>query len=214
MDFRRACIALIGCVFMVGCSTQPTPSGDLPFKKNALIIYSDKGAPIQDALEPLCVKQGAGTSASRTARGISIVGGLGFNYAYEDPRASRAVLYMARKYAEALQEEMKRCGVISEIYMNESETIRAKEHVSQSLAQRQSDGLIQISIVPERTIQGTELFISTDYFSLNWENDGEGYAVTTKERTNRKFSVAADSPMALYARRFAEVLYDKKYIGF
>lgn len=206
--------ALMACLLAAACTTADKPATDaLPFKKNALIVYSDRGSPIQDALEPLCRAVGKGDASKQSKLGVAIVAGMGFNYAYEDPRASEAVLYMARKYAEALQEEIKRCGVAAEVHMNASKATPTREHVAQTLAKRKSDGLIQVSIAPERVGDGTDLFISTDYFVLTWEGRAQGASVTTGAGPAQKHKVASDAPLALYARRFATALRDQGYIG-
>ena len=205
---------LIGSVLISGCTTPDKQVDSLPFKKNALIVvYSDTGRPIQDALEPLCVATEKRDSANRSRLGIAIVAGLGFNYAYEDPRASDAVLYMSRKYAESLQEEIKRCGVAVDVHMNTSKTTRISDHLSQSLAKRKTDGLIQVSIKPKQVGNGTELFISIDYFTLKWQSGAKGEMVTTGLGPSQSYQVAPEAPLALYARKFATVLHDKGYIG-
>lgn len=208
------------CLLAAGCTTQSGPSKPdkqeerLPYKKNALIIYSDKGAPIQDALEPLCDKVNAGRAIRRSKLGVTVMAGLGFNYAYEDPRASEAVLYMSRKLADALQEDITRCAVPAAIDIHTSKATDIRTHLSQSLAKRKSDGLIQVSIRPERVGNGSELFITLDYFKLNWESGEQGDTVTTEAGPSRKYQVAPDAPLALYARKFATVLYEGGYIGY
>lgn len=186
----------------------------MPYKKNALIvIHSEKGRPIQDALEPLCNKTANADLPNRSKLGITVVAGRGFNYAYEDPRASDAVLYMSRKYAEALQEEIKRCGVAVDVYINENKNTSTTEHLSQSLAKRKTDAMIQVVIAPEKANNGTALFIKINYFTLNWKSMNGGEVVTTGSGPSQKYEVASEAPLALYARRFATVLRDGGYIG-
>lgn len=212
--------AVLICLLVAGCTTQGSPGKPgqqedrLPYKKNALIIYSDKGAPIQDALEPLCDKANTGRAIKRSKLGVTLMAGLGFNYAYEEPKASEAVLYMSRKLAEALQEEITRCAVPAVIDIHTSKATDIRTHLSQSLAKRKSDGLIQVSIRPERVGNGSELFISIDYFKLNWESGAQGDTVTTEAGPSRKYQVAPDAPLALYARKFATALYESGYIGY
>lgn len=213
MGFKMAPLLLVGCALMAGCATPDKQVDRLPFKKNALIVYSDTGRPIQDALEPLCVETERSASTNRSKIGIAVVAGLGFNYPYEDPRASEAVLYMSRKYAESLKEEIKRCGVAADVHMNTSKTTRNADHLSQSLARKRADGLIQVSIAPKQVGSTTELFISIDYFALKWESSAKGEMVTTVLGPSQNYQVDPDAPLALYARRFAAVLHAKGYIG-
>ncbi len=215
MHFRLTHL-LFGCLLILsGCTTADKQAESLPYKKNALIIvHSDKGRPIQDALEPLCDKKVNADLSNRSKLGITVVAGLGFNYAYEDPRASDAALYMSRKYAEAIQEEIKRCGVAVDVYINENKNTGTREHLSQSLAKRKTDAMIQVVIAPEKIKNGTALFIKINYFTLNWKSTEGGEVVTTGAGPSQKYEVAPEAPLALYARRFATVLRDGGYIGY
>ncbi len=213
MHFKIASLLTI-FMLMAGCAAPEKQVNSLPFKKNALIVYSDTGRPVQDALEPLCVETEKSDSANRSKLGIAMVAGSGFNYPYEDPRASEAALYMSQKYAESLQEEIKRCGVAVNLHMNTSKTTRSADHLSQSLAKKKADGLIQISISPKQVGNTTELFISVDYFTLKWEGGAKGDVVTTGRGLSQTYQVAPDAPLALYARKFATVLHAKGYIGY
>lgn len=210
---KRAHLLLV-CLVLAGCATQDKQPDELPYKKNALVVFSDKGGPIQDAFEPLCTPQREGDSADQNKVGIAILAGQGFNYAYDDAVAAEAALYMSRKYAEALQEEIKRCGVPVEVYMNTNKAISSREHLGQALAQRKSDGLIQVSVAPERVDSRSALTISVDYFPLTWESAPDGYSrVVTGAKLSQKYKMAPNTILALYARKFATVLYEKGYIG-
>lgn len=214
MRFRFVNVLFICLFTLSGCTTADKQAESLPYKKNALIIvHSDNGRPVQDALEPLCDKKSNADLSNRSKLGITVVAGLGFNYAYEDPRASDAVLYMSRKYAEAIQEEIKRCGVAVDVYINENKNTGTREHLSQSLAKRKTDAMIQVVIAPEKANNGTALFIKINYFTLSWKSMNGGEVVTTGAGPSQKYEVAPEAPLALYARRFATVLRDGGYIG-
>jgi hypothetical protein len=214
MHFKFSHFILGFLLISSGCTTADKQIDRLPYKQNALIVYSDKGRPIQDALEALCDKTDTGNAPNRSKTGITLVAGLGFNYAYEDPRASEAVLYMSRKYAEALQEEIKRCGVAVDVHINDSKNTGTREHLSESLARRKTDAMIQVSIAPEQADSSTALFIKISYLTLSWKPSNGGEIVTTGVGPSQKYKVAPDAPLALYARNFATVLRDNGYIGY
>lgn len=213
MSFKKIHL-LIACLALAGCAAQEQQAESPPYKKTALVVFSDKGGPIQDAFEPLCPPKREGDASNQNKVGIAILAGHGFNYAYDDPVAAEAALYMSRKYAEALQEEIKRCGVPVEVYMNTNKTTSTREHMAQALAQRKSDGLIQVSIAPERVDSRSALTISADYFPLKWESVAGGDSkVTTGAKLSQKYKMAPNTILPLYARKFATVLYEKGYIG-
>lgn len=214
MSVKKIHLLTACLVLLAGCAAQDPQEERPPYKKNALVLFSDKGGPIQDAFEPLCTKKRGGDASNQSKVGIAIIAGQGFNYAYEDAVASEAALYMSRKYAEALQEEIKRCGVPVEVYMNTSKATPIREHLAQALAQRKSDGLIQVSIAPELVDSRSALTISVDYFPLKWESVAGGDSrVMTGAKLSQKYKIAPNTILALYARKFATVLYEKGYIG-
>lgn len=156
----------------------------------------------------------------RSKLGVLVIAGEGLNPRYEDLRANSATFMTSQKFAEAIYSEIKKRGADAQLYLNRDRNIATTAYVSQLLASKKRDGLVQITVSHIKNSSENTVSLTATYTPLHWRRDATGEHVVTATGPVSKWNLLSAgigfdnryTPFAVLAQEFVETLSKAGYI--